>query len=57
MFKSCERLEREAGDSTTHTGVASSCLALDEACWVARAKFGVASMELRECSMHLFIPL
>ena len=57
MFESCERLEKEAGDSTTSAGEASPCLAPDEACWMARAKFGVASMELRECFMHLFMLL
>lgn len=54
VFKYCEGIEREAVDPTTSAGAASPCLALDGACWVARAKFGESSMELRECPTHFF---
>eukprot|EP00903_Cladosiphon_okamuranus_P012352 g11581.t1 len=47
VFKSCEVLEGDGEDPIPSGGAASPCLTLDEACWIARAKFGVASMELR----------
>eukprot|EP00752_Nemacystus_decipiens_P012187 g10805.t1 len=47
VFKSCERLERETDESRTYAGEASTCMVLDETCWVARARFGAACMELR----------